>query len=73
MIVYRVQGTTKAGWVTEWCATLADARRTRDFMDDVYARVWIDKVEVGDGREALAEALTHASVNRTQWPGEEVT
>lgn len=73
MIVYRVQATTSAGWVTEWHPTLADAKAARDVMEGVYPRVWIDKLDVSDGREGLAHALTHAAVHRTNWPGEEVT
>lgn len=72
MIVYRVQASTGGGWVNSWCATLAEARVEVAALEDVYPRVWLDKIEVGEGREGLVNALNHAGASRLVWEGDEV-
>ena len=73
MIVYRVQATDGNGeWVTVFRARLKEAQGERDELRDIYPTVHMDKVEIPRGRDGLCEALNHATVNRTNWPGEEV-
>lgn len=72
MIVYRVQAADADRWVTEWKARQAEAITLGRELGELYAEVHVDKVDVEAGRDGLVVALTHADVNRINWPGEEV-
>lgn len=68
MIVYRVQGTTKTGWVTEWFDRQRDAREAAEIMGELYERVHVDRLDCGDTKEDFVHALNHAHVHRMNWP-----
>lgn len=73
MIVYRTEASTGDGLVNHFDATLAEAKKTRAELADVYAEVRLERVEVPPGREGIVLALNAASASSVIWEGERVS
>ena len=73
MILYRTQACSGDHWVTQWRATVVEAKTdVRGLVAAGYHSPHVDKIELGTSRESIVQALNHSDVNRINWDGDEV-